>query len=151
MARRARQKRREGRRDAKRRDAAGASTARPAPEAVPDGPVTGRVAARFRSEAGEGDPTCPICLRPIPAHAKQSVHHLVPKLKGGTHGPTVLVHQICHNEIHSVLTEAELARDYSTPEKLRLHPAIARFAAWVGGKDPAFHARTVGNHRKRKR
>ena len=96
-------------------------------------------------------PICPLCERPIPPHAKQSVHHLVPKLKGGARGPTVLVHQICHNEIHSVLTEAELARDYDTPEKLRAHPALAKFTAWVANKDPAFHSRTVGNHRKRKK
>ena len=111
---------------------------------------------RSGGEAGGGanggdDPTCPVCGRPIPPHARQSIHHLVPKLRGGRNGPTILVHQICHNEIHSVLTETELARDYSTPEALRAHPAIARFAAWVAGKDPAFHAPTVGNHRKRKR
>ena len=114
---------------------------RAAAEATPDAPLP----------SPEGDPLCPLCLRPIPPHARQSVHHLVPKLKGGTHGPTVLVHQICHNEIHSVLTEAELARSYATPEALRAHPALRRFADWVSDKDPAFHARTVGNHRRRRR
>ena len=101
--------------------------------------------------AEEAPPICPLCERPIPSHARQSLHHLVPKLKGGKHGPTVLVHQICHNEIHSVLTEAELARDYDTPAKLRAHPALARFIEWVSSKDPAFHSRTVGNHRKRRK
>ena len=113
-----------------------------------------RVKMREREESAAppaDTPTCPLCLRPIPSHARQSLHHLVPKLKGGARGPTVLVHQICHNEIHSVLTEAELARDYDTPEKLRAHPALARFVQWIAGKDPAFHSRTVGNHRKRKR
>ena len=102
-------------------------------------------------DAGDGgDPVCPICLRPIPPDVRQSRHHLVPKLKGGRNGPTVLVHQICHNEIHSALTESELARTFNTPETLRAHPAIARFAAWVAGKEPGFHSRTVGNHRKRR-
>ena len=50
-----------------------------------------------------------------------------------------------------MLTEAELARDYDTPERLRAHPALARFVAWIADKDPAFHARTVGNHRRRSR
>lgn len=95
-------------------------------------------------------PICPICDRPIPPEAKQSVHHLVPKLKGGSRGATVLVHQICHNEIHSVLTEAELAMHYNTVDALRAHPALARFVAWVSKKDPLFHSRSVGNHRKRK-
>lgn len=40
-------------------------------------------------------PTCALCLRPIPPQAKQSVHHLVPKLKGGKGGETVLLHHIC--------------------------------------------------------
>ena len=104
-----------------------------------------------KAEEAKADPICPLCGRPIPPHAKQSLHHLVPKLKGGTHGPTVLVHQICHNEIHSVLTEAELAREYDTPEKLRAHPTLAKFIGWIANKDPAFHSRTVGNHRKRKK
>jgi hypothetical protein len=32
------------------------------------------------------DPTCPICLRPIPPDVPQSLHHLIPKLKGGKGG-----------------------------------------------------------------
>ena len=40
-------------------------------------------------------PTCPICGRDIPPDVPQSLHHLIPKLKGGKGGPTVLVHHIC--------------------------------------------------------
>lgn len=96
-------------------------------------------------------PICPLCGRPIPKGAKQSLHHLVPKLKGGKGGPVVLLHQICHNEVHSTLTEAELARDYTTPEALRAHPDLARFFAWVAKRPPDFHSRSKGGRRKRKR
>ncbi|PJE31143.1 HNH endonuclease [Pseudooceanicola marinus] len=96
------------------------------------------------------DPLCPLCMRPIPPHAKQSLHHLIPRLKGGKGGPTVLLHQICHNEIHATLTEAELARDYHTPEALRSHPRLAKFAAWVAKRPPDFHSKTPGGRRKRK-
>ena len=96
------------------------------------------------------DPLCPLCGRPIPPHARQSEHHLTPKLKGGARGPRVRLHQICHNEIHATLTEAELARDYAEVEALRRHPRLARFIAWVADKDPAFHSRTVGGRRKRR-
>jgi hypothetical protein len=95
------------------------------------------------------DPICPLCLRPIPEGAKSSLHHLVPKLKGGRHGPTVRLHQICHNEIHATLTEAELARDYDTPDKLRSHPRLAKFAAWVAKRPPTFHSKTPGRRRLR--
>ena len=87
-------------------------------------------------------PICPLCLRPIPPGARQSLHHLVPKLRGGKGGPTVLMHQICHSEIHATLTETELARDYDTPEKLRAHPRLARFAAWIAKRPPTHHARS---------
>ncbi len=97
-----------------------------------------------------GDPVCPLCRRPIPPHARQSVHHLVPKLRGGKAGPTVRLHEICHNEIHAAFTETELARRFDTVEKLRAHPRIARFVAWIAGKDPAFHSRTAGRGRRRR-
>ncbi|MEM7177234.1 MAG: HNH endonuclease [Pseudomonadota bacterium] len=95
------------------------------------------------------DPICPLCLRPIPAAAKQSLHHLVPKLKGGKGGAVVRLHQICHNEIHATLTEAELARDWNTIEALHNHPRLAKFIAWVARKPPTFHRRSAGGRRKR--
>ncbi len=95
------------------------------------------------------DPICPLCLRPIPPGARQSLHHLIPRLKGGKRGPTVLLHQICHNEVHATLTEAELARDYATPEALRAHPRLAKFLRWVAKRPPEFHARSAGGRRKR--
>jgi len=75
------------------------------------------------------DPICPLCGRPIPSHARQSLHHLIPRLRGGKGGATVLLHQICHNEIHAALTETELAREYNTIEALQMHPRIAKFIA----------------------
>jgi hypothetical protein len=99
----------------------------------------------------EEPPVCPLCERPIPAGAPASVHHLVPKLKGGRRGPTVLLHQICHTAIHAALSEAELARSYATIEALRNHPRLGRFVAWVRRRPPEFHARTAGRRRRRTR
>jgi hypothetical protein len=96
-------------------------------------------------------PVCPLCGRPIPPGAPASVHHLVPKLKGGGSGPTVLLHQICHTAVHAALSEAELARSYATLEALRSHPRIARFIAWVRRRPHGFHARTAGGRRRRRR
>lgn len=95
------------------------------------------------------DPICPLCDRPIPADVSQSQHHLIPKLKGGKGGPVVLLHDICHREIHATLTEAELARDYSTVEALRTHPRLTRFITWVRKRPPEFRSKVPGRRRKR--
>lgn len=95
------------------------------------------------------DPICPLCDREIPPDAPQSLHHLVPKLRGGKGGPTVLLHQICHNEIHASLSETELARNYATIEALRAHPRIAGFVAWVKKRPAHFRSKTPGGRRKR--
>ena len=92
-------------------------------------------------------PICPLCGRPIPPQAKQSLHHLVPRLRGGKGGPTVRLHQICHNEIHATLSEAELARSYSTIEALQSHPRLATFIAWVRKRPDDFHSKTPGARR----
>lgn len=80
----------------------------------------------------EDHPSCPLCLRPIPPGVPQSRHHLIPKLRGGKGGETVLLHQVCHTTIHKTLSETDLARNYATVEALRGHPELRRFFDWVG-------------------
>ena len=94
-------------------------------------------------------PECPLCGRPIPSDVKQSLHHLIPKLKGGKGGETVLLHHICHREIHATLTEAELARDFNTVDALRAHPRLSKFITWVRKRPPGFMSKVPGGRRKR--
>ena len=89
-------------------------------------------------------PTCPLCLRPIPPDVPQSLHHLIPRSRGGKGGPTVLLHHICHKEIHAALSETDLARHFTTVAALRAHPRLARFAAWVAKRPPGFLSRVPG-------
>lgn len=84
--------------------------------------------------------TCPLCGRPIPPHL-ESRHHLVPKLRGGKHGPTAVLHTICHSKIHSLFSETELARSYDTIEALLAHEEIARFVRWVRKRPPEFRSK----------
>lgn len=92
---------------------------------------------------------CPLCGREIPP-AFESRHHLIPKLKGGKHGPIVVLHEICHGKIHSVFTEAELARDYHSIELLLAHPEMAKFVRWVSKRPPSYRSSNRGNHRRRR-
>ncbi len=101
------------------------------------------------ADAQNGLPICPLCERPIPPEARQSRHHLVPRLRGGKGGETVLLHQIYHNEIHATLTETELAQSYSTIGALRGHPRLEKFIRWVAKRPPGFHSKTPGGRRKR--
>jgi 5-methylcytosine-specific restriction enzyme A len=97
------------------------------------------------------DPLCPLCERPIPSHARQSRHHLTPKLKGGGRLPTVRLHQICHSAIHARFSEAELARRLNDIPSLRADAEIARFLRWVRDKPAGFHAPTRRTRRRRQR
>ena len=93
------------------------------------------------------DPICLLCLRSIPANVAQSKDHLIPKLKGGKTGETVLLHYICHKEIHASLTEAELARDYHSIDSLRQHPRIAKFINWIKKRPANFNSRVPNKRR----
>lgn len=104
----------------------------------------GRAAARQ-------PPVCPLCERPILPGTKQSRHHLTPRLKGGTHLGTVLLHQICHSAIHARFSETELAKRLADMEALRAHPALIEFVAWVRTKPPEFHAPTRMTRSERER
>lgn len=114
---------------------------------------------RIEQAAAEADawavsrqpPTCPLCERPIPPGTKASRHHLTPRLKGGTHLGTVLLHQICHSAIHARFSETELARRLSDVEALRADPELGAFVAWVRTKPPSFHAPTRMTRTERER
>ena len=74
---------------------------------------------------------CPLCMRPIPK-SQRDAHHLVPKSRGGVE--TVILHRLCHRQIHALLTETQLARHYASIEALKAHPEIAKFIAWISQK-----------------
>ncbi|MEM6908703.1 MAG: HNH endonuclease [Pseudomonadota bacterium] len=86
----------------------------------------------------ERELTCWLCGRPFETLIEW--HHPVPKSKKGR--ATVPVHPICHKTIHLHFTNAELARIGDDPERLREHPAIAKFIRWVARKPLDFHAPT---------
>ena len=93
-------------------------------------------------------PICPLCLRPIPPDVAQSLHHLVPKLKGGKGAAVVLVPHTSPKEIHARFSEAELARGFSTVEALRASDRLAPFLGWIASRPPGFLGRVRGGGRR---
>jgi len=86
----------------------------------------------------EAPEACALCGRALGRRVEW--HHVRPKSQGGR--DTVALHPICHRAIHANLRNADLARGYPDMDSLRAHPGIARFLAWVAGKQPDFHAPT---------
>jgi hypothetical protein len=79
---------------------------------------------------------CPVCSRPL-GNSNVSRHHWVPKSRGGK--IQEWVHDICHDKIHSVFTNAELDHEYSDPIAVQQHPEMVKFIKWVKTKPPEFY------------
>jgi hypothetical protein len=83
---------------------------------------------------------CPLCDRPMVAGPSLDQHHPVPRSRGGRE--TVTMHKICHRAIHAMLSEQELADEFSDFEVLKAHPLLAQFIAWVKKRPPEYYDRT---------
>lgn len=94
----------------------------------------------------EAEPSCPLCGRILAE--PNNKHHLIPISKGGAHTPTVVMHTICHNKIHSLFTEKELRDYYHTIERLKEHGEIDKFIKWVKKQPPTFYDGSVKNKEK---
>lgn len=92
---------------------------------------------------------CPLCDRPLPGGSAVDRHHLIPRSLGGT--TQVDLHKICHQAIHAMLSEAELARDFSSIEALKGHPDLARFIAWVRKRPPDYQDRSKWTRARRRK
>ena len=71
---------------------------------------------------------CELCLRESP---KYTVHHLVPRARGGNHGPKAKLCPTCHRQLHAMFTEATLARELYSIELLRSNPGVHQYLRWV--------------------
>ncbi|WP_284735819.1 HNH endonuclease family protein [Dongia deserti] len=90
---------------------------------------------------------CPLCDRPMVTGPSLDEHHPLPRSHGGR--ATVTVHKICHRAIHAMLSERELAEEFSDFDKLRTHPMLAQFIAWVKKRPPEYYDRTRWSRSRR--
>ncbi len=88
---------------------------------------------------------CAICRR----EETLTRHHLIPRTRhhnkrNKREFDRDVVKQVvgicrpCHSQIHALLSEKELEREYNTVDKLRAHPGVAKFSEWIRSKPPGF-------------
>jgi Fe-S oxidoreductase len=97
---------------------------------------------------------CAICQR----EERLTRHHLIPRMRHHNKRNkrefpreevkrTVGICRPCHSQIHALLTEKELERDYRTVEKLKSHPELMKFAQWIATKPRGFRCPTRTSER----
>jgi len=92
-------------------------------------------------------PICVICKREL-GKINISRHHLVPKSEGGKDGEIILIHNICHQKIHSFFTVKELKQELHSIDQLTSHEEMVKFIKWVAKKDPSFYQTNKRSNRK---
>jgi hypothetical protein len=65
--------------------------------------------------------TCELCLRDVDRY---TVHHLIPKSKGGRFGPTARLCSTYHSQLHALFSETILANELHSVELLRANPQV---------------------------
>ena len=90
--------------------------------------VSARQGHQGVSTAEEDHILCQLCLRQMEHY---TVHHLVPRSRGGRFGPTVRLCPTCHRQLHALFAEATLAKELFSIELLRSNPQVANYLRWV--------------------
>jgi 5-methylcytosine-specific restriction protein A len=71
---------------------------------------------------------CELCHRQV---NRYTVHHLVPRAKGGRFGPTARLCPTCHRQLHAMFSEATLAQTLYSIDLLRANPQVSSYLRWV--------------------
>jgi 5-methylcytosine-specific restriction endonuclease McrA len=91
---------------------------------------------------------CALCGR----EERLTRHHLIPRTRHHNRRnkrefdrvavkETVGLCRPCHSQVHALLSEKELEREWNTIEKIRAHPEVEKFVAWIAGKPRGFRIR----------
>ena len=90
---------------------------------------------------------CELCARRVEELTR---HHLIPRTRHRNkrtrrqfqreelHQRILWLCRPCHNHIHDVLSEKQLAEVYHSREALLAHPEIQRFVAWIASRPTSF-------------
>jgi hypothetical protein len=91
---------------------------------------------------------CELCNREI-LFGDESEHHLIPKSRGGPHRQTIVLHTICHKQLHALFGDRELEILYNTIENLKAHRDVKRFIKWIHRKPLGFNVKTRVSRKNR--
>ena len=78
--------------------------------------------------AKDGSTVCELCRREMDRY---TVHHLVPRAKGGRFGPTAKLCSTCHRQLHAFFSEATLAQELHSIPLLRANSQVNSYLKWV--------------------
>ena len=71
---------------------------------------------------------CELCLREA---ERYTVHHLVPRAKGGRFGPKAKLCPTCHRQLHAFFSEATLAKELHSIDLIRANPQMSEYLRWA--------------------
>ena len=78
---------------------------------------------------GKGQPAvCELCRRGVDLY---TVHHLIPKARGGKFGPTAQLCATCHRQLHALFSETTLAAELHSIELLQANPQVHSYLKWA--------------------
>ncbi len=105
----------------------GARKEQAAPSVPPD--ATGEPDGAVRRRRPGDDPSaCDLCERVV---ERFTVHHLIPRARGGNHGPKALLCPTCHRQVHAMFSVTTLAEELYSVQLLRSNPRVADFLRWM--------------------
>ena len=89
---------------------------------------------------------CELCQREVD---RFTVHHLVPRARGGRFGPTAKLCPTCHRQLHALFSEATLADELNSIALLQANPQVNSYLRWVRKQKSAggFKVRRANNRR----
>ncbi len=71
---------------------------------------------------------CELCLREA---ERYTVHHLVPRAKGGRFGPKAKLCPTCHRQLHALFSETTLAKELHSIDLIRANPQMSEYLRWA--------------------
>ena len=85
-------------------------------------------AGQSNSDRPDAAAVCELCGR---ESLRFTGHHLTPRSQGGQFGPVARLCPTCHRQLHAMFSEATLARELNSIDRLRADPQFAEYLRWA--------------------